>query len=146
LNIEDISLTTGEVLIRKGKGNKSRYVFIGEHARQALRKYLKKRRDNYPAIWITHPSVDTGRLTYSGLRSMIKRRATKANVEPPSLHDFRRAFALTMLRNGTDIFTLAKLMGHKGITVLQRYLRETRQDPEIAHRRASPVDTGFYSS
>lgn len=51
-----------------------------------------------------------------------------------------------MLRNVTDIFTLAKLMGHKGITVLQRYLRETRHDPEIAHRRASPVKVGLYKS
>ena len=143
LNVEDINITTGEVLIRQGKGKKSRYVFIARHARQAVRKYLNKRSDEYPALWITHPSVDTRRLTYSGLRSMIKRRATKANVEPPSLHDFRRAFALAMLRNGTDIFTLAKLMGHKGITVLQRYLNETREDTEIAHRRASPVEIGM---
>jgi integrase len=74
---------------------------------------------------------------------MIKRRADKAGVKPPTLHDFRRAFALAMLRNGTDIFTLAKLLGHKGITVLQRYLRETRQDTEVAHRRASPVEMGL---
>jgi len=76
----------------------------------------------------------------------MTRRANQAGVEPPSLHDFRRAFALAMLRNGTDIFTLAKLMGHKGITVLQRYLRETRQDTEIAHRRASPVEFGLMQS
>ena len=49
-----------------------------------------------------------------------------------------------MLRSGPDIFTLAKLMGHEGITVLQRYLKETRQDTEIAHRRASPVEVGLY--
>ncbi len=146
LNIEDVSLTTGEVLIRKGKGNKSRHVFIARHARQAVRKYLNNRGDEYPALWITHPSVDTGRLTYSGLRSMIKRRADKAGVEPPALHDFRRAFALAMLRNDTDIFTLAKLMGHKGITVLQRYLRENCEDTKIAHRKASPVEVGLFKS
>jgi site-specific recombinase XerD len=44
-----------------------------------------------------------------------------------------------MLRSGTDIFTLAKLMGHKGISVLQRYLNQTHQDTEEAQRRASPV-------
>jgi integrase/recombinase XerD len=61
-------------------------------------------------------------------------------VDEPSLHDFRRAFALSMLRNGTDIFTLAKLMGHEGISVLQRYLKQTNLDTEEAHRRAGPVD------
>jgi len=45
-----------------------------------------------------------------------------------------------MLRNGTDIFTLAKLMGHEGTSVLQRYLKQTNLDTEEAHRRAGPVD------
>jgi integrase/recombinase XerD len=61
-------------------------------------------------------------------------------VDKPTPHDFRRAFALSMLRNGTDLYTLAKLMGHEGITVLQRYLKQTNQDTEIAHRRSGPVD------
>jgi integrase/recombinase XerD len=79
-------------------------------------------------------------LSYDGLREVLTRRAANANVEEPTLHDFRRAFALAMLRNGTDVYTLAKLMGHEGITVLQRYLKQTYQDTEAAHRRAGPVD------
>ena len=144
LNITDINQATGVVLVRQGKGNKPRYIYIGKNTKRALRKYLKNRKDNNPALWVTHPYVESGRLTYSGLRSMIKRRAKQAVIEAPALHDFRRAFALAMLRNGTDIFTLAKLMGHEGITVLQRYLRETRQDTEIAHRRASPVENSLF--
>lgn len=70
----------------------------------------------------------------------------EAGVKKPHLHDFRRAFALSMLRSGTDIFTLAKLMGHKGITVLQRYLKQTHQDTEEAHRRSSPVEVGLLDS
>jgi hypothetical protein len=31
-------------------------------------------------------------------------------------------------------------MGHEGITVLQRYLKQTYQDTEAAHRRSGPVD------
>jgi len=37
-------------------------------------------------------------------------------------------------------FTLAKLMRHEGISVLQRYLKQTNLDTEEAHRRAGPVD------
>ena len=89
------------------------------------------------ALWVTHLRFDSKRLKYDSIRAIMTRRAKQADVEAPSLQDFRRAFALAMLRNGTDIFTLAKLMGHKGITVLQRYLRETCQDTEIAHRQAA---------
>ena len=45
-----------------------------------------------------------------------------------------------MIRNGINIFALAKLMGHEGITVLQSYLKQTNLDTEEAHRRAGPVD------
>ena len=62
-------------------------------------------------------------------------------VEEPARHGFRRALALAMLRNGTDIFTPAKLMGHEGISVLQRYLKQTNMDKkEETHRLAGPVD------
>ena len=101
---------------------------------------MNQRTDDCPALWVTHPRTGSTRLTYSGLTEVLTRRAGNAQVEEPSLHDFRRAFALSMLRNGTDIFTLAKLMGHEGISVLQRYLKQTNLDTEEAHRRAGPVD------
>jgi integrase/recombinase XerD len=140
INIEDVNQTCGDILIRHGKGHKPRIVYIGKQSRRALRKYLKHREDHNPALWVTHPRYDLERIRYDGLRGIILRRSIDANVEAPSLHDFRRAFAISMLRNGIDVFTLAKLMGHEGITVLQRYLKQTNQDAKEAHRRAGPVD------
>ena len=146
INIEDINQAHGDILIRHGKGHKPRYVYIEKHSKRALRKYLTKREDDNPALWVTIPRYDSRRINYDGLRAIIVRRAKQAGVIAPSLHDFRRAFALSMLRSGTDIFTLAKLMGHKGIHVLQRYLKQTNEDAEIAHRKASPVEVGLHNS
>lgn len=140
INIGDVNQVCGDILIRQGKGRKPRTVYIGKQSKRALRIYLKYRRDNSPALWVTHPRFGSERIRYAGLRGIIHRRAADANVEQPSLHDFRRAFALSMLRNGTDVFTLAKLMGHEGIIILERYLKQTNQDTEEAHRRAGPVD------
>lgn len=144
IDLPDLNLINGEVLIRHGKGNKPRYVFFGKKTRQALRKYLYNRKDNKTALWVTRPQVGSERLSYYGLREIIRRRAKDARVEVPGIHDFRRAFALSMLQSGTDVFTLSKLMGHEGITVLQRYLKQTKQDIELAHRKASPVENGLY--
>lgn len=143
INLEDINQARGDILIRHGKGSKPRTVYIGKLSKRALRRYLKHRRDNSPALWVTHPRFGSERLTSNVLRGVLTRRANEANVKEPALHDFRRTFALSMLRNGTDIFTLAKLMGHEGITVLQRYLKQTDQDTEEAHRRAGPVDNSL---
>lgn len=141
LNLEDVNQAAGDVLIRQGKGRKPRYVYLGRGSRRALRKYLKHRANDHPALWVTHPRYGPGRLGYDGLRGILTRRAKQAGIEPPALHDFRRGFALAMLRAGVDIYTLAKLMGHEGIQVLQRYVKLTDQDTREAHRRASPVDS-----
>jgi len=140
VNLEDINQARGDILIRQGKGRKPRTVYIGKQSKRALRRYLNDRRDESSVLWVTHPRHGSERLSYDGLRGILTRRAQEAGVEAPSCHDFRRAFALAMLRNGTDIFTLAKLMGHEGISVLQRYLKQTNVDTEEAHHRAGPVD------
>ena len=140
INLDDINQARGDILIRQGKGRKPRTVYIGKQSKRALRRYLNHRKDNSVAVWVTQPPFGSERLSYDGLRGVLTRRAQGASVDEPACHDFRRAFALSMLRNGVDIFTLAKLMGHEGITVLQRYLKQTNLDTEEAHRRAGPVD------
>jgi site-specific recombinase XerD len=142
LDLGDIDLQNGSVLIRSGKGRKPRTVFLGKKSRRALRTYLKSRVNQSEmkqnsAFWVTNTQ---SRLTYWGLNQILRRRAKKANISKPSLHDFRRAFALNYLRNGGDIYTLQKLMGHADLQVLRRYLAQTTEDLHIAHQNFSPVD------
>ena len=61
----------------------------------------------------------------------------------PTPHDFRRAFALIMLRNGVDIVALQKLMGHSELQVLRHYLVQTDEDVHTAHMRGNPVDSNL---
>jgi site-specific recombinase XerD len=137
IDLDDLDLTTGAILIRQGKGRKPRMVYLVQKSRRAIRAYLRMRHDNDPALWVTD---EGGRLTYWGLRGIINRRAKLARVKPPTAHDFRRAFALNMLRAGVDVFTIRRLMGHASDAVLRRYLALTDQDTRAAHAKGSPVD------
>jgi len=137
INITDINLFTGNVLIRYGKGEKQRTVFFGRKSRRTVRKYLKLRLDDNDALWVTRSG---DRLTYWGLRQIIVRRASNAHVTRPSIHSFRRAFALNMLRAGVDVYSLQALMGHSDLQVLKRYLKQTDIDLQNAHALGSPVD------
>ena len=75
---------------------------------------------------------------------MLERRVIAANLQiSRSLHDFRRAFALNMLRNGVDIYALQLLMGHSDLTVLRRYLAQNENDLLSAHKQGSPVESLF---
>jgi site-specific recombinase XerD len=137
INLEDVNPMTGDILVRIGKGRKPRTVYIGSKSRKSLRAYLKKRKDTSNALWIT----DEGeRITYWGVKMIMKRRANQANVKTPELHAFRRWFALTCLRAGMNVYSLQELMGHADLQVLRRYLKQTNQDNREAHHRANPVD------
>jgi len=139
LTMDDIDLMTGAVIIRKGKGGKHRVVYIGQRSRRELRKYLKLRKRMEPDAPL-FATREEGKLTYSGLRQIIRRRAIQAGIDEPGLHDFRRFFALSMLRNGADLISLSRLMGHSGIAVLQRYLAQVEDDLQQVHLRASPMN------
>lgn len=130
---------TGGILLKNTKGKRPRMVYLSQKTRKAIRAYLRIRKDKQPALWITKHS---DRLSYDGLRGIFTRRATLAGLpETPSPHDFRRCFALSYLRSGGDIFTLARLLGHTSINVLKRYLAQTDQDGQEAHAKHSPVDS-----
>jgi integrase/recombinase XerD len=141
MNLKDVDLNTGAVMIRYGKGGKTRMVFIGRTTRRAMRAYLRLRHDPSPALFI---SKDEERLTYDGLRQLLERRTKRANLSnKPKLHGFRRAFALNMLRSGVDVFVLQRLMGHADLQVLRRYLAQNDEDSQLAHMRGSPVDNNL---
>ena len=139
LDIGHVSLSTGSVLILHGKGGKMRTTFVGSKTRRALVRYLRLRpnaADGVP-LWVT---FEEERLTYSGLREIVRRRAHRAEVPEPSPHSFRRAFAIAALRNGCDLITLQRLLGHASLAVISQYLKQIEDDLQVAHRRVGPVD------
>jgi site-specific recombinase XerD len=139
LNLGDVDLDTGAILVRWGKGRKARTVFLGAKTRREVARYLRHRAGAGPdaPLWVT---VDGRRLTYWGLRGMLHRRARAAGVPAPSPHAFRRTFALLSLRAGMDVHSLRRLMGHADIDILKRYLAQTEGDLRAAHDKAGPVD------
>ena len=140
INLEDINLVDGSVIIREGKGGKPRIVFLGKMSRKAIRAYVKHREDENNALWVTD---DAERLTYGGLRAIIVRHSKQAGIDTPSLHSFRRAFAINMLRAEVNIYSLQALMGHSDIKTLKHYLKLSGDDLTTAHQKGSPVDRNF---
>jgi len=136
LMTDNVNTITGVVQVVQGKGGKSRVVYISRKTRQVLRKYLKAV-DIQNHIFI---GICGYPITRNGLHQILARRAEWAGVEKQPPHSFRRLFALTMLRNGVDIYSLQLLMGHADLQVLKRYLKLTQQDSLRAHIKGSPVE------
>jgi integrase/recombinase XerD len=139
LNVADVDLLTGAISIQAGKGDKARMVYLGQRSRKALRRYFKSR-GQLIADAPLFATVEGGRLSFNGLREIIRRRAIAAAITEPGLHNFRRTFAVEMLRNGVDLVTVSRLLGHSSLEMTRRYIGLIDDDLQEGHRKGSPVD------
>jgi site-specific recombinase XerD len=143
LKLEDFDLSQRCLKIR-GKGNKERIVPIGISVQKALAKYINKYRPNP-----THPlsnnlflNRDGMPLTPNRIEAIIERYASKVKIQGvrASPHTFRHTFAISYLRNGGDVFTLQRILGHETLDMVRNYVNVAQYDLQEAHLRCSPVD------
>ena len=58
----------------------------------------------------------------------IKKQMTIRSVVRFSPHTLRHTYAHMQMRNGMDIYTLSKNMGHSSVTMTQNYLQTLKSD------------------
>jgi site-specific recombinase XerD len=137
LKVADVDLETGALRVRKGKGRKERVTWIGNSTLRVLGRYIRAasvRGDDY--LW---RSEKGGRLTKWGIRDALNYigKITGVHVHP---HKLRRTCALQMLRNGADVYSIQRLMGHSDLDTLRKYLAQSEADVASAHARFGVVD------
>lgn len=114
---ERLDQKQGRLHIRKGKGSKGRFVYLGEAARKALWRYLASRQAPPDApLFVTWRGNHMDRNT---LRDMIVHCAEHAGVTDANVHRWRHTFAINYLRNGGNVLELQRLMGHERTDTLQ---------------------------
>ena len=127
-----------------GKGNKERMVPIGITVQRALGKYINKYRPKpaYPLSDNLFLNRDGMPLTPNRVQSIVEKYALKTDLKGvrPSPHTFRHTFAITYLRNGGDVFTLQRILGHETLDMTRNYVTIAQCDLQEAHLRCSPVD------
>jgi len=136
MDVADVSITDGAIIIREGKPRRDRTAYISPRTRKALLRYIKAGKLETGALWLSEKGAN--RLTESGLGQVLKRLGKAAGVHCTP-HKIRKTFVTTMLRAGVDVFTLRRLSGHKSLDALRPYIAIADVDAEKAHRQHSPV-------
>jgi site-specific recombinase XerD len=153
LNITDIDLQNRLLFVRKGKGNKQRYVPIAARHLADIKDYLREGRewflynhaDSYHHAANGRPyqkkeaadstafflSQNGNRINefYQRLEQMKQRAEINKNV---TLHGLRHSIATHLLQSGMDIEEIAKFLGHSSLASTQIYTHIINQhDREI---------------
>ncbi|MCX6027549.1 MAG: tyrosine-type recombinase/integrase [Chloroflexi bacterium] len=132
LNWGNIDFTTGVVKIARGKGGKPRLVVIGAKTRRAVLAYRRSLPHSPGDIDPVWQSRSSNRLAAAGVRALMIRLSRKSGIRITP-HMFRRTFATMSVRQGMDMISLQRLMGHADISMTARYVDLLDEDLVAAH-------------
>lgn len=125
LRLEDVEVNgrSGWVVVRGGKGNKTRQVPLNSDSRQALKNWLSERPQAGPETFVSH----TGHaLSERDVQRMVAEYARIAGVDATP-HTLRHTFATRAVEKGADVATLAAILGHARLETTGRYLHPTAE-------------------
>ena len=126
----------------EGKGNKTRFVPVGEPALRSIAAYLERGRpglvsaDPDPALFL---SKSGKRLSTSDVRRRLRvwarHASTQTGVHP---HALRHSFATHLLDGGADLRAIQELLGHASISTTQVYTRVESARLRAAYAKSHP--------
>jgi site-specific recombinase XerD len=124
------------ILIRKGKGNKDRFVLLSQQCLKTLREYYTEHRTEKFLFEGFHKGVRMNdRSIQHAIRELYK--AAGLSAKSYNVHTIRHSFATHLLNQGSDLYTLKELLGHSKIetTMIYLHLQDRRRAAVI-----SPLD------
>ncbi len=117
-----------------GKGNKQRLVPISPILRKTMLKYeairehyIKERYQNEYYFLSQKGKM----LTVESVERVVRKCGVAAHVNEQircSPHTCRHTFAQMCLKNGIDIYTVSRLLGHENLSITKRYLQSMKDD------------------
>lgn len=140
LQLHAYDMTTGDLVIVAGKGNKTRQLRLGARARRQVRRYWIRHRQGRGDSGPLFLATKGGALTRSGLWQLLAGVGSTAGVEPCNPHRFRHTAAVTAIRAGMREFELQLMLGHTSLEMTRRYVKLVESDIVRAAREHSALD------
>lgn len=140
LDLQDLDFRESTLLVREGKGQKTRHVPIGRFARDAIETWLKVR-ETWPgahlsAVFISRRGL---RISPRSVQSRLARWQLKQGgamaVHP---HMLRHSFASHLLESSGDLRAVQELLGHANLSTTQVYTHLDYQHLAKVYDQAHP--------
>jgi integrase/recombinase XerD len=140
LDLQDVELARGLLLVRAGKGRRDRMVPVPRRALAALSTYVTDTRPSLvrdpqeQALFLTRRGRRLGRVAI-GL--LVRDYGLEAGISV-SPHGLRHACATHLLAGGADVRQVQQLLGHHDLRTTARYTRVDLRDLKEMLLRAHP--------
>ena len=127
VNIRLVDIDWQDKIIRltHTKNKQIHFVSMSQSLEKTLRLWLRYRIENKNDYLFTTQTGD--KLMASSLTNNIYRFNKSRGVDVTSVHAFRHYFAIKMIENNVDIYTISKLLGHSDLSTTQIYLKSLNQ-------------------
>ena len=140
LNLTDIDLTDKSLMVRSGKGGKSRMLPIGSKAVAAINTWLEHRiksiTSTETALFISTRGTRLGQRSIElRLKQWCKKKGIAEHIHP---HMLRHSFATHLLESSQDLRAVQELLGHSNISTTQIYTHLDFQHLADVYDRAHP--------
>jgi integrase/recombinase XerD len=129
LNIRDINFDQGLLHVKKGKGNKERFVPLTKSNLKHLENYIYNSRyvlldgSKSEALFISQRGVRMNDMSLNNrLHHLVYKTENPELIEKnPSLHTLRHSIATHLLQNGMKLEHIGKFLGHSSLDSTQIY-------------------------
>jgi len=126
LKISDLFFDEGFIKVT-GKGDKQRFVPIGNSTQKYITNYKNEVRTHIPIVSEFRDTLFLNRrgkqLTRAMIFAIVKQLGKKAGIQKTiSPHTFRHSFATHLLENGADLRAIQLMLGHESITTTEIYM------------------------
>lgn len=130
LRISDLFFAEGFIKVT-GKGNKQRFVPIGEVTQKYIEIYKNNVRIHIKTENAFRDTLFLNRrgkqLTRAMIFTIVKQLAEKVGIQKNiSPHTFRHSFATHLLENGANLRAIQQMLGHESITTTEIYMHMDR--------------------
>lgn len=128
LDVQDLDVDAGELLVRSGKGGKDRLVILDPAAVRAVQRHLRTRRSG-----LVFP------LCPARVEEIVRQAAERAGLSNRvTPHVLRHTLATSLLRRGCDIRFIQEQLGHASVATTQIYAHVDLAGLRSAYSRARP--------
>lgn len=143
-NIKNDDINKDRILIRKGKNNKERMVYLSSPILLQLMKFKRiKERHFQNTVTDDYLLINKvgDKMTVDAIQILIKKIGKEANIDKRcSPHTFRHYSAQALLKNGVDTYSVSRILGHTSTRITEVYLRSMMTDEVLAYtRNKSPL-------